>query len=146
MKLYILGVISYHNLCARLLFCTRFFHSEHNCLTYHNIYVLYKTVNENPNTNSYSFHYCQLLLLYFFTGISKNVIIIIFIFTSTCLYTEYSVSYFCYISYTYDIGRSLVRSKIFSFQLSSNMDLRLWIFNTVQFLYCVIFNNHISRY
>ena len=54
-------LISYHNLCVKMIFFYSIFHSAHNCLTYHIIFILNQTGYKNTNTNSDYVHYCQLL-------------------------------------------------------------------------------------
>ena len=51
-SLCILGMITYSTSCVRLIFHTRVFHSDHNCLNVSQFFVLYKTGYNNPNTNS----------------------------------------------------------------------------------------------
>ena len=116
--------ILYHNLCVRLIRYTSVFHSEHNCLVYHNISILYKTWYKNPNLDSDYFFNCQLQQFNVFTGIGNPAITRIPIFIIPCLYIEYFPSYFCDILYSYDIGHSLAGSKKFSLWLSSDMNFR----------------------
>ena len=143
MQLYILGMITYHDqyisLYKRsmityyifsdgLIFLTRYFYSEYNCLINHNTFVLYKAGYKNPNTNPDSFYYWELQQFYVFTGIVNCAIIIILIFVSTCLYTEYIpqnifLLYFCGILYPHDFGHYLVGSKII--QLATDFQYKL---------------------
>ena len=56
---YKLSMITYYIFSDGLIFLTRGFHSEYNCLISHNVFVRYKAAYENPNPNSYSFYYCE---------------------------------------------------------------------------------------
>ena len=59
-SLYILSMIPYFIFSDILIFLTRGFHSEYNCLINHNIFVMYDTGYKNPNPNSDYFYYCEL--------------------------------------------------------------------------------------
>ena len=98
---------------------------------------MYKAGYKNPNSNSDSFTYFKLLHLYGFSGIRNPATTIIPIF---------NISF--HIRMIFHIPMTLVIPqwdlKTVSLRLSYDMDLHIYTFNTVQILYCVIFNNHTS--
>ena len=109
-KPYTPRMISYQNLCVRLILNTWVFHSKHNCLNISQ-YVLF------IKQNTKSWIQIQILLL-----ISVTIIICFHWYCELCyyhntLFYQYIsiyrtiFSYFCDISYPYDFGHSLVRSE-----------------------------------
>ena len=170
---HILGIITYHNLCVRLIFHTRVFHSKHNYLTYHVISVFYKSVYKNLKRNSDSDSYFRLLLFYVFTGIAKPVIVIISI-SSVHVYIQ-NISFFVSVIFhipmtlvvpwwdlnylAYDLVPILMCAYdfliLYNFHVASYSTIThcaielqygicISLFNTLQFSYCVIFKNNTS--
>ena len=120
-------------LCVRLIFHTRFFHSEHNCLnvsqsffqynigynTLIQIQIIFITLSYSNSTFHWNYELCF--------NCNTN-------FISTCLSTEYFLSYSYYISHPYEFGHSLMRLKLFILKLSSNMNLHVFILMLYKFL------------
>ena len=55
-----ISMITYYIFSDRLIFLTRGFHSEYNCLINHNTFILYKTGLKKPNPDSDYFYYYEL--------------------------------------------------------------------------------------